>query len=187
MTTRFYVCGVGYDKDDCVTDYEQSFGDFDTYEEAYELFVKLQCKSKESFFVTAPAIYQLLIQLEECEETDDEIECIDVKNEWWITNPNYEEENKMNIKQIAYEKYKLDWMLHHGYTLTQLIGELSACIEEANDDLETVFDVWENDYGFGSEIWVCFGEFITSEYQDKHYMKQLLTKAEYDEYRKEVE
>ena len=91
MTTRFYVCGIGYDTDDCVTDYEQSFGDFDTYEEAYKLFVKLQCKSKESFFVTAPAIYQLLIQLEECEETDDEIECIDVKNEWWIINPNFQE------------------------------------------------------------------------------------------------
>jgi hypothetical protein len=93
----------------------------------------------------------------------------------------------MNIKQIAYEKYKLDWMLRHGYTLTQLINELAYYMEEANDDLETVFDVWEFDYGFGSEIWVCFDEFIVNEYQDKHYMKQLLTNAEYDEYRKEVE
>ena len=24
---------------------------------------------------------------------DEEIECIDVKNEWWITNPNFKEEN----------------------------------------------------------------------------------------------
>lgn len=93
----------------------------------------------------------------------------------------------MNIKQVAYEKYKLDWMLRHGYTLTQLIEELAYYMEEANDDLETVYDVWEYDYGFGSEIWVCFDEFIVNEYQDKHYMKQLLTKAEYDEYRKEVE
>lgn len=89
--TRFYVCGLGYDENENITDYEQSFGDFDTYEEAYELFVKLQCKRADSFFTKASEVYQLLIQLEECEETDDEIEYIDVKNEWWIVNPNFEE------------------------------------------------------------------------------------------------
>lgn len=89
MKTRYYVCGLGYDENDCITDYEQSFGDFDTYEEAYELFVKLQCQSAESFFTKAPEIYQLLIQLEECEEDDDTTECIDVRNEWWIVNPNF--------------------------------------------------------------------------------------------------
>jgi hypothetical protein len=93
----------------------------------------------------------------------------------------------MNIKQIAYEKYKLNWMLRHGYTLTQLIEELADCMEEVHEDLNVVSYVWEYDYGFGGEIWVCFDEFIVNEYQDKHYMKQLLTKAEYDEYRKEVE
>jgi hypothetical protein len=86
------VCGLGYDENDCITDYEQSFGDFDTYEEAYELFVKLQCKDEASFFKKTPNLYQWLIQLEKCEETDDEINCIDVKNEWWIENPNYKEE-----------------------------------------------------------------------------------------------
>ena len=93
MEIRYYVFGIGYDNNDCVTDYEQNFGDFDTYVEAYELFVKLQCKNEESFFERIPEIYQLYIQLEECEETDDEINCIDVKNEWWITNPNFKEEN----------------------------------------------------------------------------------------------
>ena len=91
MKTRFYVCGLGYDECENVTDHEQSFGDFDTYEEAYELFVKLQCRSAESFLTKASEVYELLIQLEECEETDDEIECIDVKNEWWIANPNFKE------------------------------------------------------------------------------------------------
>ena len=93
MKTRYYVCGLGYDENDCITDYEQDFGDFDTYEEAYELFVKLQCRSDESLFENTEGIYELLIQLEECEEDDECIECIDVKNEWWITNPNFQEEN----------------------------------------------------------------------------------------------
>jgi hypothetical protein len=88
---RYYVCGIGYDENDCVIDYDWDMGDFDTYEEAYEFFVKLQCKDEGSFFEKVPNLYQWLIQLEECEEDDECIECIDVKNEWWITNPNYKE------------------------------------------------------------------------------------------------
>ena len=87
----YYVCGLGYDEDNRITDYGLGFGRFDTYEEAYEFFVKLQCKNVKTFFEQAPSVYQLLIQLEECEEDDDSIDCIDVKNEWWITNPNFEE------------------------------------------------------------------------------------------------
>ena len=92
MEIRYYVSGIGYDENDCVTDYEWDFGNFDTYEEAYELFVQLQCKNEEEFFTQIPNLYQWLIQLEECEETDDEISCVDVKNEWWIENPNFKEE-----------------------------------------------------------------------------------------------
>lgn len=91
MKTRYYVCGLGYDENNCITDYKADFGDFDTYEKAYELFVKLQCRDAETFFTTTPEVYQVLIQLEVCEETDDVINCIDVKNEWWIVNPKFEE------------------------------------------------------------------------------------------------
>lgn len=91
METRYYVCGLGYDENDCVTDHEQYFGDFDTYEEAYELFVKLQCRDEASFFTEVPRMYQLLIQLEECEEDEDDTECIDVHNEWWIINPKFKD------------------------------------------------------------------------------------------------
>ena len=59
--------------------------------EAYEEFVKLQCRDPEWFFKERVNDYQILVQLEECEETDDEINCVDVKNEWWIINPNFEE------------------------------------------------------------------------------------------------
>lgn len=101
MKIRYYVCGLGYDDNDCTTDYEKDFGDFDTYEEAYELFVKLQCRSEESYFEDAPKIAQLLIQVEECEESDDYIECIDVRNEWWIVNPKFEDDflNDLRLEQ----------------------------------------------------------------------------------------
>lgn len=88
---RYYICGIGYDENTCVTDHEWDFRNFDTYEEAYEVFVKLQCLNDEFFFTKMPTVHQILIQLEECEEINNEINCIDVKNEWWITNPKFRE------------------------------------------------------------------------------------------------
>ena len=90
--TRYHVCGLGYNEDNEPIDYEEDFGDFDTYVEAYELFVRLQCRDRESFFENAPEVYALFIQLEECEEDDEEIRCIDIHNEWEIINPKFEEE-----------------------------------------------------------------------------------------------
>lgn len=98
MKIRYYVCGLGYNENLEAIDYEVDFGDFDTYEEAYELFVKLQCRSDESFFVDAPEVYQIDIILEECEETDDEIECIDRKNEWGVINPNFKKVTNMKFR-----------------------------------------------------------------------------------------
>ena len=92
----------------------------------------------------------------------------------------------MNIKKIAYEKYKLDWMLHHGYTLKDLVSELSGCMEEEEEELVDVFDIWESDYGFGSEVWASFDEFIDNEYQDESYMKQMLTRSEYQKYQEDL-
>ncbi len=89
---RYYVCGLGYDVNGNITDYEKNFGNFDTYEMAYARFVTLQCISRDVLFANASGVNQVVIQLEECEETDDEINCIDVKNEWWISNPKFKEE-----------------------------------------------------------------------------------------------
>lgn len=97
---KYCVCGLGYDKDAHITDYEMYLGDFDNYEEAYECFVKLQCRNPKWFFRNASDVYQVLLQLEECEDDGDEINCIDVKNEWWITNPNFKR-NTMNREQFV--------------------------------------------------------------------------------------
>ena len=85
---------------------------------------------------------------------------------------------KMSRRKRAYEAYKLDWMIQHGYTLADLIKELKSCVEEVDEDefidLNTIFEGWEYDYGFHSEIWACYDEFCENEYQDKEYIKQLL-------------
>ncbi len=79
---RYYVCAIGYNKDDKVTDYEVDFGNFDTYVDAYCEFVKLQCADTSTFFKgqTDDLMY-VKLQLEECEEVENEICCIDVTNE----------------------------------------------------------------------------------------------------------
>ena len=91
MQTRYYVVGMGYDESDNVTDHEQYFGCFNKYEEAKELFIELMRRNRTSFFETARDMYQLCIQIEECEEDDEEITCVDVHDEWWLVNPIYKE------------------------------------------------------------------------------------------------
>lgn len=64
-----------------------------------------------------------------------------------------------------YEKYKLQWMLDHGYTLRDLINELQDVQNEyfwedgENPDVSFVMCQFENGCGFkseeyGGEIWL---------------------------------
>jgi hypothetical protein len=88
----------------------------------------------------------------------------------------------MNIKKVAYEKYRLDWMLSHGYTLTDLTNELDLLQEENNDSVSQLFADWEYGFGFNSEIWVCYEEFLDNEYQDAEYMRAILSDTEFKQY-----
>lgn len=91
MQTRYYVMGIGYDENEHITDHEQSFGDFNTYEEARELFIELMRRNRTSFFETARNIYQLCIEIQECEEDEEGSSCVDLLDEWWFVNPRYDE------------------------------------------------------------------------------------------------
>ena len=64
-----------------------------------------------------------------------------------------------------YERFKLRWMLDHGFTLKDLIQELDKLREESDPDesLESIFADWEFNCGFGSEIWPCFQEYLECE------------------------
>ena len=59
-----------------------------------------------------------------------------------------------NSPAAVYERFKLEWMLTHGYTLQHLEAELEKLREESPDmSLPDIFADWEFGYGFGSEIW----------------------------------
>ena len=87
----FYcIVALEYGKRNYIKDREWILGENNNYSEIYELFVKLQCLSPEDLFSKFPKdVFQVQIQLEKCIETEDEIECIQVENEFWAKNPNY--------------------------------------------------------------------------------------------------
>ena len=74
----------------------------------------------------------------------------------------------VNSPAAVYERFKLEWMLAHGYTLQHLVAELEKLREESPDmSLPGIFADWEFGYGFGSEIWPCFEEFLDCEYKER--------------------
>ena len=98
---------------------------------------------------------------------------------------------KEQFENKCYEVYQLDWMVSHGYSLSdyrKLLSELaSECIEEETiekfptnaEETENLFDAAEEmfqDEGFGSGLlFVCKEEFLNAEYLDAGYMDGLLS------------
>lgn len=95
----------------------------------------------------------------------------------------------MNIREIAYAKYQLDWMMEHGYSIVDLITALRQHQTEDPEDfdqlsypIDCLFEEWEEDSGFNGELWVCFDEFCDAEYEAAEYMSGLLTEEEFVAY-----
>ena len=64
-----------------------------------------------------------------------------------------EQVEEVEAAHAVYERFKLEWMLDHGYTLKNLIEELEKQREESPDlTLDSTFRDWEFGFGFGSEI-----------------------------------
>lgn len=69
-----------------------------------------------------------------------------------------------DLKKL-YELYKLKWMLEHGYLLLDLV----TLVQEYTDTMvgltfEEAFKLWEEECGFGGELWVSYAEWLNNEY-----------------------
>ena len=73
------------------------------------------------------------------------------------------------------ELYQLDWMMSHGYSLRDLINCLGEIQEEEREgNINDLFEKFESDMGFGcASLYVCFAEFMVSEFLDPNYVKHL--------------
>ena len=59
-----------------------------------------------------------------------------------------------------YERFRLQWMMDHGYSLGDLMEQLDAQMEEAEPGftIASLFTQWERESGFQGELWPCYEE-----------------------------
>lgn len=68
-----------------------------------------------------------------------------------------------------YERYQLEWMIDHGHSLGELMSELTNLQNDleltpgVNLSVADVFETWEEDRGFGGEVWACEAEYVEAE------------------------
>lgn len=58
-----------------------------------------------------------------------------------------------------YERYQLEWMIDHGHSLKEFVQGLDLVDRDGIDSLEEAYTIWENDYGFGGEVFSNEREF----------------------------
>ena len=99
---------------------------------------------------------------------------------------------------MAYEKYKLDWLMKNNYTLDNLLEVLDKIFLEYYDahqfdcsvnkyDLKPScfmddFEDGKYNFGFDGKLYKNYDNFYESEYMDAEYMKTILNKDEYTQY-----
>lgn len=90
------------------------------------------------------------------------------------------------LENHAYELYRVDWMKSHNHTLADFATSVLSHASQLDSDFEPeeILEDWELNYGFGGEIWACKDEFLQSEYLDRTYMKYLLSKTDFELWKK---
>ncbi len=99
-------------------------------------------------------------------------------------HPNFLNQFK-GIATIAYEKYKKAWVKERNYS-PEFLAKIRAEYEEVVRELQepVCFEEYIDENGVGGECYVCFDEFLETEYQDMEYMKKLLSEEEFQKYLK---
>lgn len=93
-----------------------------------------------------------------------------------------------DIRRTTYGRFKLWWMLRHGYSLEALARKLQEQLEAENsvepfaDPLDISFEgllrKWEDETGFDGMFWPCYDEFVSNEYLNSSTMSLLLGEEE---------
>lgn len=129
---KYYVCGVGYDEKHCQIPDEWNFGAFDTYDEAFECFVKVQCRDSASFFTDGHSyVYVMKLAIQECEQSDYIIGNVILREAFWIYNPNFNQKRSVNRLEIKLSNgHKIVAKLHEYADV--IPPEIALDIEDEN-------------------------------------------------------
>lgn len=90
----------------------------------------------------------------------------------------------MNIENLCYELYKIDWMdrISTECKKDTLKNYYEAISEKGISEKEYTFNNYLLDFGYNGECYVGFEEFLDFEFLDAAYMKTLLNDNQYIEY-----
>ena len=81
------------------------------------------------------------------------------------------------LKKDAYERFKMRWLMSHGFTFARIVEAFSGfitelCVESEEMDVtleellnDRYFEDWLEEHGFNGELWPCFEEFCENEWQ----------------------
>lgn len=101
------------------------------------------------------------------------------------------EATKKTIAERVYERFKLKWMMDHGFTITDIckLGDEYCKEVEPEDRSEITFEDYLEDVGLGSgSLWPCFDEFMDCEFTAPDVINPLLVTGtgELEEYTKNL-
>lgn len=90
------------------------------------------------------------------------------------------ERPNLDISQLCYELYKIDWKHSHMITKDIEMDSLKNYFENARyfpDGNYSYYDYLE-EHGYDGELYACYDEFCETEYLNKEYIKTLLDNEE---------
>ncbi len=104
-----------------------------------------------------------------------------------ITENNYleykQETANSYFRQEAYRLFQMRWLMDHGITMKDISNEAAKWMDEYRFDKEHYsFESFIAKYGFTGEIYPCYDEFISSEFNDVDFMLNLLPEEKHEGY-----
>lgn len=125
---------------------------------------------EESVWVEDPNEIRLPAELEYGAVVGHEFDSAGEEKSWWVRMA---QSDVPGSTMDPYHECQLDWMIEHGHSLQELIQELTEYQFDDPEDsdrisspISEIFTNWEQDVGFGSEIWACRAEWEDADSQE---------------------
>ena len=79
------------------------------------------------------------------------------------------------ISKLCYELCKIDWKHSHMITKEREMDSIKNYYEDlVDDDTEYTYNDYLEEFGYDGELYVCYEEFLETEYLDEDYICSLL-------------
>ena len=79
------------------------------------------------------------------------------------------------VSKLCYELYKINWKHSHMITAEREMDSIKGYYEGLVDsDTEYTYNDYLEEFGYDGELYVCYEEFLDTEYMDEDYICSLL-------------